>query len=263
VTRRPTRRGVAALALCLLVVGAGCGGLADRGGTAPPGLSADGVTDATALVGAHTAALSSTSFTVRTSTTTRPVDGEYTATTNRTWRVAPGDTVRGLVTSTTSFTGDVPERVARRPDALAAYREGTVTYRRVRDDGETSYRRVDLLNTSVRLNPALQRRPIARLDDRVDATVEPVTREGRRRYRVTARLNDTQISTNATLRLLVTPAGVVRDLRSTRTVEYRSGRRIVTRTVRVTDVGETTVERPDWFAAAVEATGDGEEPQVG
>jgi hypothetical protein len=263
------RRAAATLGCCLLLVVAGCAGLSDPGGepreTAagatepPPGLAADGVTDVSALVGAHTAALSATSFTVETTRTTRSPNGSYEVVANATWRVVPGDPVRGAYSRTVATSGDVPDRMGRLPDAVAAYREGDVTYRRVRNDTGTHYRRADLLNTSVRLNPALQRRSIARLGERdpTSVTVEPVTRDGRRRYLVSARLNGTRFRSNATLRLLVTPEGVVREVRTTSTVEFRSGTREVTRTTRITDVGSTTVDRPEWYATAVEATDDG------
>jgi hypothetical protein len=36
----------------------------------------------------------------------------------------------------------------------------------------------------------------------------------------------------------------------------RQLRRAITRRARITDVGSTSVERPEWYAAAVEATGE-------
>ncbi|AZH23877.1 DUF7537 family lipoprotein [Haloplanus aerogenes] len=247
------RRRVAAVVVGLLLVGAGC--VAPTSQSAPPpGLDDDAVTDANALVRAHTTALESQSFTIHATTTSRPTDADYRVVTNRTWRVDPTGTIRGSVVSTSNAVGDAPARYARRPDERASWREGTTTYRRVDADGNATYRRVDLFNSSVKLSAAIQRQTLYRLNTRTAATVTPVLRDGARRYRIDAELNDTAVTTNASMTLLVDTNGIVRTMRTTRTVRYRSGTRVVTRTVRIEDVGNTTVERPDWYPAAVEAT---------
>lgn len=254
-------RTVLTVAVCLLLVGAGCAGVTGEGGGVaapsdpPPGLTADEVTDASALVGAHTRALSNRTFTVRTTSRTHPVEGGWTRTTNRTWRLDAGDPVRGTVTSRSKTTGDPPDRVAGARTRLSAYREGSTTYRRVANGSSVTYDRIGLLNTSVRLNQPLQRRPIASLSDRTNASVEPVVVDGQPRYRVTATLATRGAISNASIRLLVSPEGVVRSLRVRRTVEYRSGKRVVTRTARIEDVGSTTIDRPEWYDEAVAATG--------
>jgi hypothetical protein len=259
------RSDLAVVLVVVLTVGAGCAAVPNgpeaSGGTdlesgagPPPGLSTDGVTNASALVDAHTDTLTERSFTVRSRTTTRPVDGNYTVTTTRTWRVEPGQPLRGVVRLDSRTTGEPPTRVTRRPDRLEAYRDGRTTYQRVRNGSDVTYRRVGLLNTSLRLNPALHRRAIAQLENRANVSVQPVTHNGTEHYRVTARLDATRLSENVSLRLLVAPSGVVRTLRLSRTVEYRSGPRRLTRTARVTDVGRTTVTRPAWYDDAVNAT---------
>lgn len=235
----------------LLLVGAGC--VAPTSQSAPPGLDDDAVTDTSALVRAHTAALESRSFTAHTTTTSRPTDAEYRVVLNRTWRVDPTGTFRGSVVDTSTAVGDAPERYARGPDERAAWREGTTTYRRVERGGNVTYRRVDLFNSSVKLSAAIQRQMLYRLNTRTEATVTPVLRDGSRRYRVAASLNDTAVTTNASMTLLVDPNGIVRTMRTNQTVRYRSGNRVVTRTVRIEAVGNTTVERPDWFLTAAEA----------
>lgn len=247
------RHVVALVAVAVLVAGAGCSALSG-GGSPPPGLSEDGVTSTTALIEAHTEALGNRSFTVRTTTTIRPANGEYEVTSNSTQRVDPTGTFRGYVESETRATGNAPERYDRSPDEIAAWREGSVTYRRTAVDGTSTYRRVGLLNSSVKLSNALGRQTILALDDRTNATVETVENGDSRRYRVSARLNDTEYSTNRTVELLVAPGGVVREIRVAQTYQYQSGTRRVTRTIRFLNVGSTTVERPDWYSDAVNAT---------
>jgi hypothetical protein len=250
----PCRRPTLIVVVGLLLVGAGC--VAPTSQSPPPGLDDDAVTDANALVRAHTTALESRSFTVHATTTVRPTDADYRVVTNRTWRVDPTGTLRGSVVGTSNVVGDVPERHANRPDERASWRDGTTTYRRVEADGNATYRRVGLFNSSVKLSAAIQRQTLYRLNTRTEATVTPVLRDGVRRYRIDAQLNDTAVTTNASMTLVVETNGVVRTMRTTRTIRYRSGNRVVTRTARIGDVGNTTVERPDWYPAAVEATGN-------
>jgi hypothetical protein len=248
------RRRLLAVVLGLSLVGAGC--VAPTSQSAPPpGLDDDdAVTDASALVRAHTTALESRSFTAHVTTISRPTDADYRVVQNRTWRVDPTGTLRGSVVDTSAAVGDAPERFARRPDERAAWREGTATYRRVDTGGNVTYRRVDLFNSSVKLSAAIQRQALYRLNTRTEATVTPVLRDGNRRYRVEASLNDTAVTTNASMTLLVDTDGVVRTMRTNQTVRYRTGSRVVTRTVRIESVGNTTVERPEWVRAAAEAT---------
>jgi hypothetical protein len=249
-----TRRVAMAVGVCLLLLGAGC--TAPTSETAPPGLSADGVTDPGELVRAHTDTLRSQSFTVHTTSTMHGPEGDYRVVSNRTWRLDPTDTVRGHVVSRSRTVGDAPAQYDARPDEVATWRAGPTTYRRVRTAGNVTYRRVALFNSSVKLSAALQRQAIYRLHTRTNATVEPISRDGRRLYRVTAALNDTAVTTNASMTMLVDADGVVRRLRTTQTVQYRSGTRVITRTVRITDVGSTTVDRPDWYPTAVAEAGE-------
>ncbi|GAB3320386.1 DUF7537 family lipoprotein [Haloplanus salinarum] len=249
-------RGPAVPFVCLLVVAAGCVAPTGQSGP-PPGLSTDDVTDTNALIRAHTDALDDQPFTVRSTTTMRPRSGNYTVVSNRTWRVAPGDPIRGTVVSRRDAVGDPPERVAAGPDSVAAWRDGATTYRRVRRNGTSAYGRVPLFDSPVKLNAALQRTRLYRLSTRRNATVEPVLRDGRRRYRVTAALNDTAVASNGSLTLLIDADGVVRRLESERTVRYRDGKRDLSTTVRITGVGTTTVEHPDWYGAATESARNG------
>jgi hypothetical protein len=244
-----------ALALAALLVGAGCAAPTNQSAP-PPGVDADRVTDANELLRTHTETLESQSFTVRSRTTVTEPGADYRVVTGRTWRVDPTGTVRGSVTGRSQTVGDAPERYGRRPDERAAWREGSTTYRRTLSDGAATYRRVDLFNSSVKLSAALQRQSLYRLGTRRNATVERVTRDGTPHYRIAARLNDTAVTTNASMTVLVGTDGVVHRFETRQTVQYRSGKRVVTRSVRFEDVGTTAVERPDWVTSAVNATAD-------
>ena len=239
------------LVVCLLL--AGC--LGQAGSTAtPPGITTDGVVDTSALIESHTETLRSTSVTVRSTRTMRSSDPDFTMTTNQTWRLDGGTPVQGYSVRTFSAEGDAPEQYRAVPNRIAAYRNGSTTVERVTTANGSSTRRVDLLNSSVRVNTALYRSSINELTTRKNATVEPISRNGTTLYRVSATLEDTRLRSNASMTLFVTPAGVVRELRTERTVRYRSGPRRITKRVWVSDVGTTTVERPAWVPPAGNAT---------
>jgi len=107
----------------------------------------------------------------------------------------------------------------------------------------------------VRLNTALYRSLVSDLTTRKNVTVDPVSRNGTTLYRVSEVLNDPGIRSNASLTLFVTSEGVVRELRTARTVRYRSGPRQITQRVRISEAGTTTVERPQWASPAADTTG--------
>jgi hypothetical protein len=236
---------VAALCLSVAVVAAGCAAPGGSGDSAPT-LTATDATDANALIRAHTETLRSNSFTARSKTTARDANGTFRVVTTQTWRVDPGRPVRASATRTHAVVGDAPDRYEQRPDEVTAWRRGNETTVRVESGNDSRVRAVALLNSSVRLNQALHRQLLYGLSASRNATVENVTRNGTRLYRVRAELNDTHVSSNASMTLLVDPGGYVRQVETTRTVAYRSGPRVVTRTVRFSRIGETRVERPPW-----------------
>lgn len=238
-----------ALVVCLLL--AGCVGQSESTAT-PPGITTDGVDDTSALIDAHTGALQSTSVTVTATRTMQNTDPDFTVSTNRTWRLNGSTPVRGSLLRTLSTSGAAPDQYRSTPNRVVAYRNGSTTVKRVTTTNGSSTSRVDLLNSSVRLNTALHRSTIYELTTRETATVDPVSHNGTTLYRVSATLNDTGIRSNASLTLFVTPEGVVRELRTAQTVRYRSGPRRITRRVRFSDMGTTTVERPQWAVPTVD-----------
>lgn len=244
--------GVCCVVALLLV--AGCAAPGSSG--PPPGLSASNVTDANALVEAHTNTLKTQSFTVETTRTVTDPNGERNARINGTYRFEPSGTVEGRIVTTTQLGTDPPQPYDQIAQERDAYRRGNVTYvRSVRGDNVT-YQRTGLFNSSVTLGRALQRRTINLLNDRQNATVEPVTVDGEQRYRIHAHLNDSRFRENAVVNLTVTSDGLVRELTFRRTVALRNTQRLTTH-VRVSRVGETTVERPDWYETARNATASG------
>ena len=240
------RRVALVFVVCLLL--AGCVGQTEST-TTPPGITTDGVTDTSALIDAHTETLRATSFTVRSTQTMRSTDPDFAVTTNRTWRLNGTSPIRGGSVRTIAVSGEAPEPYTAGPNRIDAYRNGSNAVERVTTANDSSSRRVDRLNSSVRLNDALHRSTIYELTTRENVTVTRVSHNGTTLYRVTAALAETRIRSNASLTLFVTPAGVVRELQTARTVRYRSGPRRITRRVRITDIGTTAVERPQWAAS--------------
>ena len=228
---------------CLLLT-AGCTAPIDS--PSSPELTSSEVTDSNSLIRAHTETLRSQTFTVRSTTTVRDANDTFRTVTNRTWRVDPRSPVRASAVRTRTVTGDVPERSQRAPDRITSWRHGNDTVVRIRSGNDTRVRDVQLLNSSVRLNSALHRQLLYRYSTRRNTTVETVTRNGTSFYRVRADLNDTHVTSNASMTLLVHPSGYVRQIETRQTVAYRSGPRVITQTVRFERVGTTTVEAPAW-----------------
>jgi len=244
-----TRHLAFALAVSALFLTAGCAGplVGDSDPNPDAGeLTADDVTDTSVLIQTHTETLRANTFTVRATTTIEDPGRTFRVVNERTWRVDPKPPIRAWTTSRWTTSGDAPERYERGPDRTSAWRQGNTTTVRVRTGNETRTRSTGLLNTSVRLNSALHRQSLSRFSERQNTTVEEVTQDGTRLYRVHADLKETRVSSNASMTLFVSPTGYVHRIETTRTVEYRSGPRVVTSTVRFTQVGETTVASPGW-----------------
>lgn len=240
-------RFVLTVAVAGLLVTAGCvGPLSPELNSESTQLTADDVTDTSVLIQAHTETLQTNSFTVHSTTTTRDTNSTFRVRNERTWRVDPERPIRAWTTSHVTVTGSAPERYEQQPERTSAWRQGNTTTVRVQSGDKARTRNADLLNTSVRRNRALHRQLLLRVSNRQNSTVDEVTRNGTRLYRLRANLNDTHIITNASMVLFVNPDGYVQSIEMTRTIEYRSGPRVVCRTVRFERVGSTTVESPDW-----------------
>jgi hypothetical protein len=257
------------LAVALLLVVAGCGGTGQGGGAdptptlspaptvdddPPPGLSATGVVNATALAAAHGTALADRSF-ARTSRF-RVVDDEgviYRE--NTTQRVADGRVAR---TRAAEWSARAPVRsVATRLDL---YHADGKTFTRATDNG-VSYRRV-------RAPDGLDDvRGVARLRELYVAgrhwTVTETRVAGERGYRLVA--TDVALTAlrspsfvrsprDVRLRVTVTAAGRLVGWRLAYVVDFAGGPAQATRVVQLSGVGETAVAEPAWLDAARNTT---------
>lgn len=243
-----------------------------------PGVTPRGVADPVALARAHRRTLGRTSVTVRVEESHRYANGTLRWRRTATQRVdAGGRTVRshyvGAFEGSTRDSGLLSEFV-RFPHAtrVERYTVGGGAYHRYRfPSGDTWY--VGASSPDPRIvDPGLV--PLFwAVDTRVTARE---VRDGTTRYRlegnevadpttlervfVGGRFADVR---NVSLEATVDGRGVVHRYRLTYTLVRTDGVvALGTESVRFTDVGTTTVERPTWYAAAVNATGDwgGDEP---
>jgi hypothetical protein len=214
----------------------------------PPGLSTDGIEDLPALVGAHTDALRGTTFTVRTRTVQTAAGANYTVVTERTGRYDDTGPFRGRTSFRSTVRGDLPETAVSPPARQRAYRAGERAAVRTTRNGTVRTRRVAPYDSPVKLSGAMARATLRTLSERNATTVDRVRTDGAVLYRVRARLAPTQFQRNATLEAFVTDSGFVTRLVARRTLEFRNRTTRVERTVRYTDVGETTVRTPEWYA---------------
>lgn len=269
---------VAALACCLVV--AGCNGLAgptdsdgqgegtltpapvptdtasgedDRGtpapATLPPGVSPAGIENVSRLARAHRATLEGRSYvwleTENTARTTSGSVGRWSRRVNRTVVGAGGyrhDSDRRLDWPGTGLLDWINR---------STYVEGAVGFRRLRTAEGSSYARVSA-GSGDRFRLAASA-SIERFVPDGPATVVPVERDGRRLVRVEIRPGpETQLpgTRNYSATLLVTPEGFVRSLEvhfatsGDRTLEW------ISYEFRYTRVGNASVRRPAWIAAA-------------
>ena len=280
----------ACLLACLLVL-AGCSGFSgagpDSGGSdasranvtpAPvpavdtperlaPGLTADGVTNASALADAHDAAVRRASVTVRSNRSIEYANGTLRQRTTGTVRVGRNGTAYA---ARYEFTGRPLWLDPDSPDIVRTgyyWSAGERTLRTVAFANETT-RYEDLsaaLGASVRRSLTRPGQEYERLlEDTETRVIARTTRNGRELYVVEASGMTSQYFSwyrgfenprDATMRLLVDERGVVRRHRFayTATIEATATVRIVER-VRYTDLGNTTVERPPWYDEALRAT---------
>lgn len=280
-------RQLAALAVALLLVTAGCNAFpsGDAGtvettsdadgataaettesttGTAsdadmPPGLSASGVTEPWKLADAHRAALNDTSYTVETNLTASE-NGTVLARSNSTVNVAAGGTPQF---NRYEVGGERPGAIGSLAHDVEAWVDENQTLYAMEGPNGTTYQR-----SAAEARPPL--RPTGRdhlyvLFSGFDTTVAGTEmRDGTTHYRVNstgvadaevlASTLRTETVANASLSALVTEDGLIRVYRVeyAGTVENATVR--VERTVRFTELGETTVERPPWYDEAVNAT---------
>lgn len=257
-----TRRVVMAAVLALAVVLAGCqfGGTGtglpsetvdgtpaspfDRA-SAPPGVDGSGVSDADALLSAHSSTMNGTPATV---------DVQFRLTVNGTGQNV---SLRGK---------SVPDsdrgwmQVDLQNGSGAYYTDGGTTYYREIVDANVDYGTTDGIS-------AVPDRPRFGADERVRTAVESaewepvgtVERGGRTLYELRATSvdppnvntsGDTTVSSSG--RLLVDSAGVVHHVEVSTTVENDRGTVQYGLSVGLSEIGSTTIEEPDWVDLAAE-----------
>lgn len=218
----------------------------------PPGLNESGVTDPLALVERHRATLRDTSYTTSTSITFRRPNGTLVSETDTTARVAPGGesfyvTSTGSETNATRPLGVDHYRIeawANETDAVVAdtFRGEDPQFRQVaREDAPLS----------PDANWELLYSAFGTVETELVGTVE---RDGETLYKVaSASPTDEAVPGEAPdFSALVGADGVVHSFQMTQRSTMDGEPVIVSRTMWITQVGATTVERPDWYDRAIE-----------
>lgn len=246
--------------IVLVVVFAGCSTTVGKGTpsstpddrTLAPGLTADGVTAPAALAEANERVLQGNSYTVVSEVTVRDANGTVLGEARTETRHGRDHghyhqiyTSEGDLNATDRFSAFDVEIWSNGDVTLSAqtYPDGTVKYRKHGQTGVEDYwERVLALFASVETT----------VDGEVDDRAIPD-------YRVVSMGPHDDVplysqGTNVTLRAVIAPSGLVSEYEVTYE-ERRDGRTIeVTETVRITDRGSTTVERPPWVDEALEET---------
>jgi len=273
-------------ALCVLVVLAGCNGLAgggdsdqevtvtpapipETGPQFPPGVTAEGVTDPTVLASAHRSQLEETSFTKWINRTVRYPNGTVYQQSNRTIHIAADDRLRGRTERDRRRSLIEPPWWTRwelwigqeRRMTAATYLNGTMVYQK--RSGERGISRESVTRID---GMWLGESPFEEGETRI---VGNTTRNGITHYRIeiaepaalplvpleesVRKANDTlQAASNGTA--IIDTTGVIRMVRLRFPLATADGQRVsVVHTIRFTDIGSTTVERPPWYSEAVKA----------
>lgn len=272
-------RPVLAVALAVLLALSGCGGLFGGGTPTPtvtpadvptgsptapparelaPGLTGDGIEDPWALAAAHDDALADISYTERIVDRTRGRDGTERGRVNTTAYVQPDPERSHSIAVSTSR----PDRFAFDADRVEFYREGERRFVAITRANGTEYLAFDDPGAGRSMRLFLL---FSSVETRVDGTV---TRNDTELYRVRSvdlRAPDQFAAAvgeddeaevgNVTVRALVDQWGLVHEYEYAYTVARDGVERRLSRRVEYAALGRTTVERPDWYDEAVNATG--------
>ena len=202
-----------------------------------PGLGSDGVVDAQRLLDAHAAVLTNDSYTIRLSSRRETTDGSTPTRHDRVVRVADAERFHYVLTTESD---DGNRRVER-------WRDGPRAYEATTEDDSTSYRSLQAPEPPVLLTRAdLLRLFLFVQSDVVDSR----ERNGTTVHTVVGGPDDLQPLSNVTYEAAVTERGLVRSYEISYDLVGRNPSTTVTVTASVSDVGETTVERPPWVAEA-------------
>lgn len=244
----------------LVVVLAGCGSIAGDAGqdqtaaetltpvpvpeetpepaSLPPGVTGDGVPNSNALFGAHLSALEGESYTLRVRIANDDEVSTHLFRVESQHRYLRSSLLGGYGQNVTSFTDGERVYIRSEFDGVPNYARGNVTER------PTSH--------TVRLSKVF-----LRLED---AEVAKVLRDGEIHYRIRGRYDEhprAQSLKDFSVHAVVSQEGLIRSLTASYTVEGSGGPTNVTRAFEYTEVGTTTVERPDWVRNRWGQTGNG------
>lgn len=218
----------------------------------PPGVNESEITDALALVTAHQRTLDNTSYTLSTSVTYRRPNGSlvsqgYTAT-----QVAPGaDSYYAVTTQTVK--NETRWFAEERYDlAVWANETDSVAARTVPDEDTTYYW---TSRERAGFEPNAQWDLLyAALGSGGGAVVGQVERDGTTLTKIVSTPTEAERSPRLGYEFtaLVDSQGVVRSIQTLHRSIVEDRPVVVSRTVRVSAMGNTTVERPAWFQQAVE-----------
>jgi hypothetical protein len=271
-------QGGAAFGLVLLVVLAGCSGLTgtetDTFTPAPvpdptatptpvpelaPGVTSDGITDPLALTTAHSPLLRRNTYTANTERVVHDVNG--------TLRLRRAATVRvGEQGRSRRFVEHEGPAVTYEPARLDIWRNKTLYLVALTDDGETAYDGRVASGSGARLYSVYETIPGTQQMFSLLQSLETrtVSRTADGSYRVRATGIDQQDkfdravleteTRNVSFVATITPDGRIEsyELRYETDRDNRAVR--VVRRLRTRNVGSTTIERPPWFAEALNAT---------
>jgi len=217
----------------------------------PPGLNESGVTDPLALVERHRATLRDTSYATSTSVTFRRPNGTLVSETETTARVAP-DGELFYVASTGSETN------ATRPLGVDHYRieawanatDAVVADTFRGDDPQFRHVAREDAPLGPDTNWELLYSALGTAETELVGTVE---RDGETLYKVASGspTGEAVLGEASDFSALVGPDGVVHSFQTTQRSTLDGEPVLVSTTMQVTQVGTTTVERPDWYDRAV------------
>lgn len=218
----------------------------------PPGLSEEGVTDPLELVSAHRQALQNTSYTISTTFTYRRPNGTLLAQGTTATRVAPGGESYYATTTQTTRNETRPLGVEHYEVEVWA-NETTAVAARDLPDADPDYRRTPR-SDAVMAPDGEWELLYAVLGAGDTELVGQLERDGTTLFRVVS--TPEAAAESAELRYefsaLIDSRGIVHSIQVTQRTDIEGRPAVVTRSIQVTDVGETTVERPSWYGRATQ-----------
>lgn len=222
----------------------------------PPGVNESGVTDPLALTEAHRQTLENASYTSTSTVTFQRPNGTLVTTTTTTSRVASGGESFYVASTGSQPNASRPLGVDHLRTEAWANETSAVVANTFRSE-EPTYRQV--AREDAPMSPDTNWELLYSAFGTVDTTyVGQVDRGGTTLHKVvsTSSGDEAVAGQSYDFSALVDSDGVVRAFQMTQRSTLQGEPVLVTRTFRITQVGDTTVERPDWYGQAV---GDGGE----